>query len=237
MLVVALFVLGLLLVRATGGRYRGLLVLTLRAKPLVLVSFVCQLLVLQGPALPGAVAPVLHVLTYVAAAVFVWLNRRVPGLPLVALGAVLNGVTIALNGGTLPAARGAQQVAGLADDGGFANSAVVPDPVLPWLGDVFAVPSWVPFANVFSVGDVLVVAGAWWLLWSCSRVRPPADAPVALPDELPRQASAERTADSGTSIQDGRLRVSYTTSYSALSSQSASTSAPTASRSVPDSSA
>lgn len=237
MLVVALFVLGLLLVRPTGGRYRGLVALTLRARPLVLVSFVCQFLVLQGPDLPGAVAPVLHVLTYVAAAVFVWLNRRVAGLPLVAAGAVLNGATIALNGGTLPAARGAQELAGLADDGGFANSAVVDDPVLPWLGDVFAVPSWVPFANVFSVGDVLVVAGAWWLLWSCSRVRPLPDALPELPDALPRQASAERTADSGTSIQDGRLRVSYTTSYSALSSQSASTSGPTAPRSVPDSSA
>jgi hypothetical protein len=211
-LVVALFVVGLLLVRPTGGRYRGLLDLTLRARPLVLVSFACQLLVLQGPDLPGVVAPVLHVLTYVAATVFVWLNRRVAGLPLVAAGAVANGVTIALNGGTLPAARGAQQVAGLgaqgvAADGAFANSAVVDDPVLPWLGDVFAVPSWVPFANVFSVGDVLVVAGAWWLLWACTRRRG-RHAAAEVIARVPAQARAERTADSGTSIHDGRFRVS-----------------------------
>jgi hypothetical protein len=197
-LIVALFVLGLLLVRPTRGRYRGLLRLSLRARALVPVAFACQFAVLQGPELPGALAPTLHVLTYVAAAAFVWLNRSVAGLALVAAGAVANGVTIALNDGTLPADPAAQRVAGLADDGGFANSAVVDDPVLPWLGDVFAVPSWVPFANVFSVGDVLIVAGAWWLLWSHTRpTRPDAD-----------QASADRTADSGTSTQSGRLRVS-----------------------------
>ena len=27
------------------------------------------------------------------------------------------------------------------------------------LTDIFALPTWVPFANVFSVGDVLIAAG------------------------------------------------------------------------------
>ncbi len=30
--------------------------------------------------------------------------------------------------------------------------------MLPWLGDVFWVPAGVPLANVFSVGDVVLVA-------------------------------------------------------------------------------
>ena len=41
----------------------------------------------------------------------------------------------------------------------FENSIALAHPKLLFLGDVFAVPSWVPFANVFSIGDVLLVLG------------------------------------------------------------------------------
>ncbi len=200
MLIVALFVLGLVLVPLTGGTYRGLVDLRLRLRWLVLIAFALQFLVLQGPAVLDPVGPVLHVLTYGAAGVFVAANRRVPGLLVVAAGAACNGVTIALNGGTLPASASALRTAGIEVGEGFVNSGVVHDPVLPWLGDVFAVPSGVPFANVFSVGDVLIVAGAWWLIWATTRRR--ADAGGS------GQASADLTADSGTSSQSGRFRVS-----------------------------
>jgi len=42
----------------------------------------------------------------------------------------------------------------------FLNSGTVAHPVLGFLGDVFAWPVRLPFANVFSVGDVLIVLGA-----------------------------------------------------------------------------
>ncbi len=191
MLILALFVVGLLLIPLVGGRFRGLVDLRLRLRRVVFVAFVLQFAVLQGPELPAAVGPVLHVLTYLAAGVFVVANRKVPGLLVVAAGAASNGTAIALNGGTLPASESALRTGGIEVGPGFVNSGVVEDPVLPWLGDVFAVPSAVPLANVFSVGDVLIVAGAWWLLWATTR-----------------QANADRTAESGTSIQDGRFRVS-----------------------------
>jgi len=38
------------------------------------------------------------------------------------------------------------------------------DPHLPWLGDTFAIPSGVPLANVFSVGDIVLVLGVLVLL-------------------------------------------------------------------------
>jgi hypothetical protein len=60
--------------------------------------------------------------------------------------------------------------------------------VLPWLGDVFAVPHGVPFANVFSVGDVLVVAGAAWLVRSAThRPRHRASVPVPRRELLPHR--------------------------------------------------
>ena len=33
------------------------------------------------------------------------------------------------------------------------------DPAVWFLTDIFALPRWVPFANVFSVGDLLIATG------------------------------------------------------------------------------
>lgn len=119
--------------------------------------------------LPHAVAATLHVGTYVAAVAFLWLNRRFPGVYFVGAGALTNGVVIAINGGTLPASAAAVARAGLTDSGDFQNSAVLENPVLPWLGDVFAWPAPWPLANTFSVGDVLIVIGAFVAAWSGAR--------------------------------------------------------------------
>ncbi|MDN4473971.1 DUF5317 domain-containing protein [Demequina zhanjiangensis] len=114
-------------------------------------------------------APVLHILTYVAAIGFLWVNRAVRGTLVVAAGALSNGVTIALNGGVLPASAWAQEAAGIVDEGQVVNSGVLDDAVLPWLGDVFAWPEPLPLANTFSVGDVLIVVGVAIVAWAGSR--------------------------------------------------------------------
>jgi hypothetical protein len=45
----------------------------------------------------------------------------------------------------------------------FSNSALMgPGTALPWLGDVFLLPRPIPFANVFSIGDVLIAVGIAW---------------------------------------------------------------------------
>src|SRR5262249_31705803 len=41
----------------------------------------------------------------------------------------------------------------------FTNSTTVAHPKLWFLGDALATPSWFPFANVFSIGDVLIIVG------------------------------------------------------------------------------
>ena len=58
----------------------------------------------------------------------------------------------------MPASASAWHTAGFPTiTGEFENSNVVHGARLPWLGDVFAIPKGWPFANVFSVGDVVVV--------------------------------------------------------------------------------
>lgn len=175
MLILACVLLGLLLVPVTGGSLRRLGELRWRSPWLVVVALAIQLLVLEVPGVPVTAAAAGHVVTYAMAAAFVWLNRSVRGLVVVAAGALSNGLAIVLNGGTLPSSAAARHVAGLEQTGGFANSGVVDHPVLGFLGDNFAVPAGFPLANVFSVGDVLIVAGTLWVLFSVTHGRRPAE--------------------------------------------------------------
>jgi len=144
-----------------GGSLRRLAGARLRLTWAVGVALLAQIVVIEF--LPGDSwqLSATHVATYVPAAAFVWANRRVPGLVILGLGGASNGITIALNGGTLPASPTALRIAGIEQTPGeFTNSGLIHDPRLAFLGDVFAIPATWPLANVFSVGDVLIVLGA-----------------------------------------------------------------------------
>jgi len=168
MLVLAACVLALLSPIIVGRWPAGLLLHKWRWPWLVWVVLILQAIVLQAP-MPKAIAASAHVATYAAALGFLWLNRHVPGVYFVAAGAFSNGLAIALNGGTLPASAEAVEKAGLTRDMEFANSAVLEDPVLLFLGDIFAWPAPLPLANTFSVGDVLIVVGAAVAAWTGSQ--------------------------------------------------------------------
>ena len=145
-----------------GGHLGRLAQLRLRSWPLLVAAFALQTLPISvWPTMPRAAAAGLHVVSYGFTAAFLGRNRRVAGLWIVALGSSANLVAILANGGVMPAQAGALRLAGQqVDPTEFANSAVVTHPRLWWLGDVFAIPGRVPLANVFSVGDVLIVLGA-----------------------------------------------------------------------------
>ncbi len=155
------------LVPLLGGRLSALADLTLQRGGLALAALALQVLVISvvPDRLEGLHAPV-HLLTYVLAGAVAWANRSVPGVPLIALGGLLNGAAIFANGGVMPAAPDALATAGLAvaAPGSYANSDALADPRLAFLGDVFAIPAGWPLANVFSVGDVAIVLGVAWCL-------------------------------------------------------------------------
>jgi hypothetical protein len=89
----------------------------------------------------------------------VWRNLAIPGLPIVAIGAISNLAAVVANGGVMPTTVEALRTAGLGSEAGFSNSAVVADPALAPLTDIFAIPAALPLANVFSIGDVLIAIG------------------------------------------------------------------------------
>jgi MFS family permease len=103
----------------------------------------------------------LHILSYVAAVAFLYLNRRIPGMWLISVGAAMNVIVILANGGVMPASPHALAMAGLPiATAGWENSASVAAPHLAFLGDIFAIPKSLPLSNVFSVGDVCIALGA-----------------------------------------------------------------------------
>ncbi|MDP3714258.1 MAG: DUF5317 domain-containing protein [Mycobacteriales bacterium] len=198
MLILALLLLALVAVPLTGGRLERLTQLGLERQRLIVVALLLQVLAIS--VVPGWPRPVLvaaHLASYGLAAAFVWLNRRVAGVPLVALGAALNAVTIALNGGTLPASPSALRQAGITTPPGeFVNSAALADPRLGFLGDVFASPAWLPLRNVYSVGDALILAGAVYAIHvTCRR---PTRAQRRRSAATPSWAKATRLAAAGT---------------------------------------
>jgi hypothetical protein len=139
-------------------------------------ALAAQILIISVvPDLPRLLGEVVHLATYGLAGAFLIYNRRLLPLWIVAAGFLCNVVGIAANGGVLPASESALRRAGFeTTTSEFENSAVVENPRLEFLGDIFAVPEGMPFANVFSIGDVLIVLGAVLTLHACcgSRLAP-----------------------------------------------------------------
>ena len=103
-------------------------------------------------------------------------NGAVVKIKVVGVGGASNLAAILANGGTMPASPAALEASGWqATPGQFANSAVVTEPRLAFLGDVFATPSWLPVHSVYSIGDVVIVVGVAVFLHRTCRGPGPAD--------------------------------------------------------------
>jgi hypothetical protein len=163
----------------TGGRLSRLARVRIRHSWLLWLALADQIVIISViPDSSHTVLAVAHIASYVLAGICVVLNRRLPGLMLIGLGGALNGLVIAINGGTLPTSAEALSAAGrVADAAQFTNSGVVDSPRLAFLGDAYATPAWVPGHTGFSIGDVAIWVGIGWFLWrACRRPDEPATA-------------------------------------------------------------
>jgi uncharacterized protein DUF5317 len=163
---------GLVLGFVLGGRLSGLATVDFRWPWLAIGGFLVQLVLFAEPvsSIVGDLGPPLYVASTGAVLVAVIRNIRIPGMALVALGAGANLAAIVANGGFMPASETAFAALGAGGlNPGYTNSTIVPDPALGPLTDVYALPSWLPFANVFSVGDVLIAVGVAIVIVSAMR--------------------------------------------------------------------
>jgi hypothetical protein len=178
-LIVGAVVLGILAGLAFGGSLRTLSETHFRWWPLALVGLALQ--VIPVPSSPGrlddGLAVALLVLSYVSLLSFLAFNIRKDGFALVAIGIALNALVIAINGG-MPVSDPALRIAygpdypeirrALIEDGPPKHHLARPDEdVLLPLSDVIAIGR--PVNNVFSVGDMISMAGIVWVLAAATR--------------------------------------------------------------------
>lgn len=167
------FLLLLVTVPVAGGRLGRLEEVRIRGLWLVALAFAIQiLLVTIVPSGHPTLHRVAHIATYGLAAGCIVRNLNLRFVWVVAVGGLLNFIAIAANGGVMPASASALRSAGLDPASGeFANSDLVHNANVAFLGDVFAIPAGWPGANVFSVGDALMLLGAFLVLHAATGSR------------------------------------------------------------------
>jgi hypothetical protein len=167
---------GLLVGLLAGGRPANLAALQIRWPGLIAAGLVAQLVLFSDPVAQrvGDLGPALYVGSTVLVIAAVARNLPIAGMPVVLAGAIANLTAVVANGGSMPASHAALEIAGRLTPRIYSNSSAVTDPALWPLTDVFALPSWVPLANVFSVGDVMIGAGIAVVIVLALRRRAPA---------------------------------------------------------------
>ena len=151
-------IVGLLL----GGSFAALAEIRIKCMWLAFAAIGLQLIAFPSDLLPWStpsnVARALWAVSYVLLVGMLILNRRLVGTPLIAAGLLCNVIAIGANGGLMPvegaALRAARKSYHLHN-----NSIQLAKPHLSALVDRWAAPTWLPFSNVFSVGDILIALG------------------------------------------------------------------------------
>jgi hypothetical protein len=155
-------IVGIVLGLVTGGRLSALGDLGIRRVELVYAAILLQVAAFPSGVFPWStpdgIARGLWLTSFALLIAFAVVNRAVRGIALVFAGLASNLVAVVANGGLMPANPHAVRAAGVAYRL-HNNSISSADPHLAWLTDRWAVPAWIPWGNVFSVGDVLIAAG------------------------------------------------------------------------------
>ena len=145
---------------------------------LVIVAFLPQFFTLYLPATRARISDDLAaaglIISLVLLLVFCCFNRELSGVWMLALGLYLNLLVMAANGGFMPISpHTASQlvspetlaVLGNGSRFGIKDILLLPwQTHLVWLADRFLPPAGSPYQVAFSLGDVLIAAGAFWLM-------------------------------------------------------------------------
>ena len=105
---------------------------------------------------------------------FAWLNRRTAGMAILICGVALNLAVMILNNGFMPISP--QTASHLVSNNGFLDIQLgsrigakdillrPQDTRFEWLADRFLTPAWFPYQAAFSLGDIFIAIGAFWML-------------------------------------------------------------------------
>jgi len=146
-----------------GGDWRNLQRLDLKLWPALFAGAVARVVApfLGGLALASSIAGLLLV-SFVALA-----NRALPGAWLIAVGSLLNVAVISINGG-MPIDSGALAASGKPAPADALHLISGPETRLAFMGDVLLVPL---INNIYSVGDVVLAIGGFWMAFRLLKQR------------------------------------------------------------------
>ena len=172
---------GLLAGLVAGGSIGRLADLRIRLAPLAIGGLLFQLLLFSPPlgtilAKDLPIGPGLYVGSTLLVLAALIANIGRPGFAFILIGAALNLFAVVANGGVMPASPDAwaslHGLTGVPQEV-LTNSTLASAATrLAVLGDLFAVPRGLPFANVFSVGDLLIAIGGAWFIARTMSARP-----------------------------------------------------------------
>jgi Family of unknown function (DUF5317) len=145
---------------------------------LVFLGFLPQFLVIylasNRVTTPNWLAALSIVTSQLFLLVFAWLNRHLPGMLVLTAGLVLNLAVMIANGGFMPInPNTAERIVGADRIASFSAGSRIgyKDILLPaintrleWLADRFLPPVGFPYRVAFSLGDVFIALGAFWIL-------------------------------------------------------------------------
>lgn len=161
MFVIYAVILGIVTGYAFRGNLKGLLSNTLSCNYLVFAAIFIQLLIFSElkviSLIPSCIIVVLHVMSYILILLYIIANVRKTGLIIIGIGIVLNSLVIFINGGYMPSASIETSVYNNVEQ-------ITGKTLLPWLGDIFHLPYWLPLTNGFSIGDVCITVGVYLYL-------------------------------------------------------------------------
>ncbi|CAG0962873.1 hypothetical protein ANAEL_00733 [Anaerolineales bacterium] len=145
---------------------------------LAFVAFLPQFVVVYLPTtrnlIPDWLVAVLLIVSQIMLLVFAWVNRRMIGMLILLGGAALNLAVMTTNSGFMPI--GPQTASRLVSEDvlrnfplgsrfGIKDILLRPeDTRLELLADRFLPPTWFPYQVAFSLGDVFIALGIFWLL-------------------------------------------------------------------------
>jgi hypothetical protein len=149
----------------------------LRGLWLVFIAFTLQSFILSLSArevISDTLFAIFLVLSQTLLLGFAFRNRNLTGMKILMIGTALNWLVIVANGGFMPinpqtAARLVPEhiLADIQSGARFGAKDIllpVDQTRLEWLADRFLPPAWLPYQVAFSLGDVFIAAGAFWLL-------------------------------------------------------------------------
>jgi hypothetical protein len=147
----------------------------------VVAAFGLQWLAFWAPGInrsvPDAMAAGLLVISQMILLIFALVNFRQSGFWMMGSGLGMNLLIVLFNQGLMPispenASRLVPQISPTDWQAGerfiLGKDIVLPEAItrFAFLSDRFLLPGWFPFQAAFSLGDILIALGAFWLLWS-----------------------------------------------------------------------